>query len=270
MSVAICCYNAGNTIEAACRSVRWADEIVVVDSGSTDATPELARRHADRFVVEPWRGYTEQKKYATSLCRNDWVLVLDADEECSPELAGEILGLGADDLERVDVLHMRRRNYLMGRYVRAWGPDWQSRLIHRGRCHWRDEVLHDARLPSHPDRVRRLRGWLEHRRLDRGDLGDYFDAAIAEERFRLVAADLFASGRRARWLDLWFRPPFAFFKFYILRLGFLDGKFGLLVAQRAATATQLKYAALWVLEDRQRRPVPTDPTRRTVRDPGSR
>jgi len=143
VSVVICCVDAEDTLEAACRSVGFADEIVIVDSGSTDGTEAIARRFAHVFRQEPWRGYTEQKKFATTLAKHDWVLVLDADEECSPELAGEIAALSTADAETVDVFEMRRTHYLMGRRVRAWSPDWQGRRCipqpqaagpARGRC----------------------------------------------------------------------------------------------------------------------------------------
>jgi (heptosyl)LPS beta-1,4-glucosyltransferase len=248
VSTVICCYNAVHTIEAACRSVAWADELVVVDSGSTDPTPQIARRYAHAFVVEPWRGYTEQKRFGTSLCRNEWVLVLDADEECSPELAGEIAGLAPERLETNDVFLIRRRNYQMGRYVRAWSPDWQSRLIHRGRCRWAEEALHDRRLPSHPSREARLAGWIEHNRCSQAGFADYFNGRLADVRLRLLAEEMSRRGKRCGWMDLLVRPAHAFVKSYILKLGFLDGQFGLLIAQKAAMAAQLKYAALWAMQ----------------------
>lgn len=144
---------------------------------------------------------------------------------------------------------MRRRNYVMRRYVRAWSPDWQSRLFHRGRCRWPEEALHDARLPSSPARQGRLRGWLEHRRTSEGGFADYFDGRKGDERFRLVAAELYQRDRRCGWTDVALRPVVAFLKSYVLKLGLLDGTFGLLIAQKAAMAVQLKYAALWAYQD---------------------
>lgn len=249
VSVMICCANVANTIEAACRSAAWADELVVVDSGSTDATGDIAKRFATRYVVEPWRGYTEQKRFGVSLCRNEWVLVLDGDEECSPELGDEIGRLPDAVLERHDLFLMRRRNYIMGRYVRVYSPDWQNRLIHRGRCRWADEVLHDTRTASHPSRVGKLRGRLEHNRYRRAGFSEYFNGRMADERLRLLADDLTRRGRRCRWGDLVLRPMLAFLKLYLLKGGFRDGMFGLLIAQRAAIAVQLKYSALWALQE---------------------
>jgi (heptosyl)LPS beta-1,4-glucosyltransferase len=248
VSVMICCLNAADVMEAACRSVGWADELVVVDSGSTDSTAEIAKRFATRYVVEPWRGFTEQKRFGASLCRNDWIFVLDQDEECSQELGEEICGLTADEMERYDLFLMRRRNYLMGRPVRAFSPDWQNRLMHRERCHWADEAVNDRRIPSHASRVARLRGWMLHRRCSRAGFTDYFDGRMADSRLRLAAEEMLGRGKRCGWLDLLARPMLAFAKFYLLKGSFLDGQFGLLVAQRAASAVQLRYAALWAAQ----------------------
>ncbi len=249
VSVVICCFNAAHTIEAACRSVPWADEVVVVDSGSTDRTPQIARRYAHQFIVEPWRGFTEQKKFAMERARNDWVLVLDHDEECSEELGGEIAALDEPAMEKFDLFMVRRRNYTFGRPIRSWWPDWQSRLIHRRRAIWADDIVNDARLPSHPSRLARLRGCLLHRRTcDRG-FAEYFDGAMADARNPLLAAQMYRRGHRCRWTDLVFRPWVAFCKHYVLKRGFLDGTFGLLIAQKAATAVQLKYAALWAMQN---------------------
>lgn len=252
ISVVICCANCEDTIEAACRSVSWADELVVVDSGSRDRTADLARSLADQYVLEPWRGYGGQKKFASMLCRNDWIFFLDGDEECSRELARELQSLSDSDLVEVDLLMTPRRNYVMGRWVRAWWPDRLTRVFHRGRCRWDDHVLHDTRQASDPSRVRRLQGWIEHKRLSKAGFEDYFSGRRMDERLMLVARQMYDQGKRCTWLDLAFRPKLAFIKFYLIKHGWLDGAFGLLVAQKAAVSTQLKYAALWTVQQQAR------------------
>lgn len=253
ISVAICCANAADTLEAACRSAAWADELVIVDSGSSDATPAIAMKYATHYTVEPWRGYSKQKEYAASLCRHDWVFILDADEEISPELADQIRRLTPDELERHDVYWAPRRNYVMGRYVRSWSPDWQSRLIHRQRVRWSDDALHEDRLASDPSRVGRLSGPIEHKRTSTAGWSDYFSGRRMDERLLMVARQMHAKGKRCTVADLLFRAPLAFWKSYLVRGGFLDGGFGLLIAQKAAVSTQLKYAALWAVQNEEKK-----------------
>jgi len=245
ISIIICCANAQATLGHACESAKWADELIVVDSGSNDATPEIAQRYTDRYVVEPWRGYGGQKKFATELAKHDWVFFLDGDEECSPQLAKEWRGLTQTQLDGLDLLMVPRKNYVLGRYVRSWWPDRLTRVFHRRRVTWDDEVLHDTRQASDPSRVQILSGWLEHKRHSEAGFDDYFSGKRMDERLGMVARQMHDRGKRARVWDLLFRPSLAFLKFYFLKRGFMDGSFGLLIAQKAAVSTQLKYAALW-------------------------
>ena len=247
ISIIICCADAQATLGPACESAKWADELIVVDSGSSDATPEIARRYADRYVVEPWRGYAGQKKFAAELASHDWVFFLDGDEECSTRLAQEWQKLTQAQLDQWDLLLIPRKNYVLGRYVRCWWPDRLTRIFHRGRVTWDDQVLHDTRQASDPSRVRTLSGWIEHKRLSNAGFEDYFSGRRMDERLLMVARQMHDRGKRARVWDLVFRPWLAFLKFYFLKRGFLDGSFGLLIAQKAAVSAQLKYAALWSL-----------------------
>ena len=259
----ICCVDAADTLPATLASVvgrGWCDEVVVVDSGSTDGTRAIARAAADVFREEPWRGYTKQKQFAVSLARNEWVLVLDADEEVSAALSAELGALDPAALAELDVVCMPRRHFLLGRRVRAWGPDVQSRLIHRGRARWADEVLHDGRSAGAPGRTRTLKGALEHKRVG-GGFGDYFGGARLDARLLETAVQMHNRGRRVSFWGLWLRPWWAFWKFYLLKRGFTDGTFGLLVAQKAMVSTQLKYAALWSVQRRGAKEPSTHPSR---------
>ena len=248
ISIVICCADCEDTIEAACRSAAWAAELLVIDSGSSDGTGAIARALADRYIVEPWRGHTGQKRMASGLCRHDWVFFLDGDEECSPALARELQGLGSAAFGRHDLFLVPRLNHVMGRPVRAWWPDRLTRIFHRGRCTWDDQVLHDTRAASDPGRVLRLRGHLIHKRHSRAGFGDYFSGRRLDERLLAEARQMHGRGRRCRLRDLALRPALAFLKFYLLKRGFLDGTFGLLIAQKAAASTQLRYAALWAVQ----------------------
>lgn len=247
-SVIVCCANNADTLEPALQSVRWADELIVVDSGSTDATPQIAQQYAHRYVVEPWRGHSEQKRFAAELGAHDWIFFLDSDEECSPELAAELQALTEVELERYDLLLVPRENYVLNRRVRSWWPDHLTRIFHRRRCVWSGQVLHDTRAPSAPDRVRKLRGWLIHKRLSAAGFSDYFSGKRLDDRLLPVAWEMHQRGKRCHWWDLLFRPWLSFLKFYFIKRGFLDGGFGFLMAQKSAVSTQLKYAALWAVQ----------------------
>jgi len=250
LSVIIVCQDASATIGPAFASVAWADELIVVDSGSTDGTPDIARRYTDRVVHEPWRGYTEQKQFAAELCTHDWVLILDADEEVDDALAEGLRAVLADEvgLEAHDVYDMPRRNYVLGRHVRAWDPDRQARLFHRGRAVWRVDALHDTLDPSAAGRLGHLRGALLHKRHSDAGFDDYFSGRRMDARLMLVAREAYARGKRATWVDLVFRPPLALVKFFVLKGGWRDGVYGLLIAQKAWVSVQLKYAALWSVQ----------------------
>lgn len=267
ISAVICCANAADTIAQACQSVRWAHEVVVVDSGSSDDTTRIAGQFADRLAFEPWRGHTRQKKFATDLARNDWVLILDSDEVCSPQLAQELQSMADQDLDCLDLLMVPRRNYVMGKPVRAWWPDYLTRVFHRHRCTWDDQVLHDRRMPSHPSRVKKLCGWIEHKKHSQAGFSDYFSGQRMDDRLLMVARQMYEKGRRCHWWDLVLRPRLAFWKSYLIKRGVLDGTFGLLIAQKSAVSTQLKYAALWTVQedlDRGRQPASAGPPQPTT------
>jgi (heptosyl)LPS beta-1,4-glucosyltransferase len=249
ITVIICCADCEETLGPACESVGWADELIVVDSGSTDQTGEIAQKYADRYVLEPWRGYGGQKKFAAELAKHEWIFFLDGDEECSAGLAEQWQGFTEAQLAGLDLLMVPRKNYVLGRYVRGWWPDRLTRIFHRGRVAWDDEVLHDTRKASSPSRVRDLAGWIEHKRHSGAGYSDYFSGKRMDERLLMVARQMHGRGKRARVWDLVFRPWLAFLKFYVLKRGFLDGTFGLLIAQKAAVSTQLKYAALWAVQN---------------------
>lgn len=248
ISVVIACANAASTLEAACLSVAWADELVVVDAGSVDGTEAIARRYAHRYVHEPWRGFTGQFALAVSLASHPWVLRLDADEECTPELAAALRAIPPATLDATDIFRIRMRHFIFGRVVRSWEPDWKARFHHRDRISWVPDAVHPGPTSSGGRPERRVRGYLLHRRASPAGFLDYFNGELTDTRLRLVIEDMQARGRRCHWHDVALRPWATFVKHYVFRRGFLDGMFGLLMAQKAAHAVQLKYAALWAAE----------------------
>jgi len=242
LSVAIITRNAASQIEGCLASVAFAEEIVVVDSGSTDGTTELAARHGARVIKKEWLGFGPQKQFAVETARHDWVLCLDADERLTDELRGSIVAeLRAP---RGFVYAMPRRNRFLGRWLRHGEgyPDWSVRLFHRGHARWGDEPVHEkvhARAP-----VLRLRGDLLHDSAE--TLEKYLDK---QNRYTSLQAEaLRSAGRRASILHLLFSPALRFVKFYVLRLGFLDGVPGLVHVAIGCMNSFNKYAKLKALE----------------------
>ncbi|MBI1372655.1 MAG: glycosyltransferase [Phycisphaera sp.] len=230
------------------KACSWCDELLVFDSGSTDRTVEIARAFTDRVEFHEWVSYSASKKNMTMAAKNDWVFILDADEQITPELAAEIAALPDDAFEAHPVFIMPRKNYVLGRHVRAWGPDHQNRLIDRTRVHWPERAVHDERLPTEGT-VGRLRGALLHNaHVD--EWSDYFEGERYAARTEVLAAEMYRQGKRTGPINLLLRPWITFIKFYFVKLGFLDGAFGVMIAQKAAFSVQLKYARLWHMQQR--------------------
>jgi len=242
LSVTIITKNEAAHIEAALESVAWADERIVVDSGSTDDTVAIARRHADRVVVREWPGYSEQKNHAAGLARNDWILSLDADERVTPELAREIQDLLASD-PRAPGYRTPRVTWYLGRWIRStdWYPDYQLRLYDRRHGHWPPRRVHESvRIDSVPGRLRHELQHFAYR-----DLAHHL--ATMDRYTTLAAEQMLEEGRRASPLAIALHPPVAFLRNYVLRLGFRDGTTGLIVSALNAYYVFLKLAKLWTL-----------------------
>ncbi len=238
LSAVLITRNAAAVLEPCLESLAFADEIVVVDSASTDATLEIARRHGARVVQREWLGFGRQKQFAVEQAKHDWVLCLDADERVSPELAASIQAALA--APAAPVFRMPRRNRFLGRWL-AHGegyPDWSPRLFNRLNARWSDDLVHEKVLYSVTPVT--LSGDLLH------DPGDDLSAYLERQnRYTTLAArQAFELGRSAGVLHLLLSPVVRFFKFYVLRLGFLDGVPGLLHISIGCINSYLKYAKL--------------------------
>jgi glycosyltransferase involved in cell wall biosynthesis len=165
LSVAIVAMDEEANIGRTLASVRWADEIVLVDSGSKDRTCEIARERGARVIVEPWRGYVAQKQYAIDLCTKDWVLLLDADEEVSAGLAEEIR-VAISGSNAANGYWLPRKNFFLGRWIRHGGfyPDPKLRLFRRGQGFVAGHDPHDRceLMPGVPQNTARFRNALLH------------------------------------------------------------------------------------------------------------
>ena len=243
LSVAIICRNEARHIGDALASVAFADEIIVVDSGSTDGTVQIARAAGARVILRPWEGHIRQKNFAADQCAGPWILGIDADERVTSELRASI----QREMEnpRYEAYRVARLCWFMGRWIRhgGWYPDAKVRLWKQGAGRWGGYDPHDDVKVAGP--VGRLDGDLQHY--------VYRDVQHNLETIAryssILARELHERGRRAHLWDLVLRPPLVFFKKLILRHSFLDGIPGLVIATTSAFSVYAKYAKLW---ERQR------------------
>ena len=241
LSVVIITLNEEANLARTLASVAWADEIIVLDSGSTDRTREVAESFHARFFVEPWKGFAAQKNSALEQATCDWVLSLDADEEVEPALAEEIQAVLAANAS-VGGYWVPRKNFFLGRWIKHGGfyPDPKLRLFRRGAGNFEDRLVHeDLKLAGATASLKNnllhhayptLASYLEH--MNRySSLGAEMVAATRPQGFSLI--------------DIVLRPKFTFLYNYVLRGGFLDGREGLLLHAYHATYVSWKYAKAW-------------------------
>ena len=246
LSVCIICFNEERNIKRCLESVAWADEIVVVDSMSQDKTVEIAREHTDRVYERIWTGYVDQKNFALSKAGGDWVLSLDADEEVTEALRSEI----QKEIQKEDAhegYRMPRRSFYQGRWIRHSGfyPDKQLRLFRREQGHWIGGRVHER------VEVQGSVGELKNDLLHYPYQGVISGQLATVNRFSsLLAQDLYARGKRYRLALLLTRPPLKFLEVYFLKLGFLDGLAGLIIAVSSAYAMFVRYVKLREIQRR--------------------
>ena len=242
LSAVIITLNCASQLAASLDSLAFCDEIVVVDSGSTDGTAELAQSRGARVIHKEWLGFGPQKQFAVGQASHDWVLCLDSDERVTPELRAGI--------ERILVApsaaayEFPRRNRFMGRYLRHGEgyPDWSLRLFDRRHARWSDDAVHERVIADGP--IGRIAGDLLHDSAE--TLEKYLDK---QERYSTLAAkELLAAGQRASFTRMLLSPLVRFMKFYILRLGFLDGWPGLVHILIGCRNSYRKYSKLRALE----------------------
>jgi glycosyltransferase involved in cell wall biosynthesis len=242
--------NEADNIRAACESVAWADEILVVDSESTDNTREIAADCGARVIINPWPGFSKQKQFAVDQATHDWIFSLDADERLSPELRDSI-----DELRRrndgylASGYRVARRAFYLNRWIRGggWYPDYQLRLFDRRRGRWRDRVIHESVVMDEQSRIETLSGDLLHYSMRDPE----HHRQMIEERYAPLGAEqMFREGKRTSTLQSSIAGPAAFIRSFILKGGFRDGRAGLTIARMAAYHASLKHS---LLRDRQKR-----------------
>ena len=253
VSVTVITLNEAEHIGAAIESAAWADEVLVVDCGSTDGTADIARAKGVTVLSRDWSGYVDQKNFAAARASHDWIFSLDADERIPPALGAEIRALLASE-PAARGYRGPRITFHLGRWIRTtdFYPDIQTRLYDRRAARWRGTYVHESVAVGGP--VGRLRHDLEHYSFR--DLRDQLDRV--NHYTTLAARQMHEAGRRAGPLDLLVHPPAAFLRNYVLRRGILDGTAGLVISLVNAYSVFLKFAKLWELQEtpNAQRPTP--------------
>jgi len=240
ISICIISFNEEQNIRRCLESATWADEIIVVDSMSQDKTVEIVREYTDNVYQKAWPGYVEQKNFALSKAKGEWILSVDADEEITESLRNEIL----DEIQKdgaKDGYRIPRRSFYLGRWINHSGyyPDRQLRLFRRKRGHWTGGRVHER--VDVQGSIGELKGDLLHYPY-KGIISGQLQTVNSFSS--LMAEDMYERGKRYHTSLLLLRPTFKFFEVYLLKLGFLDGVAGFIIAVTSAYAMFVRYVKL--------------------------
>lgn len=243
LSVIVITKNEAHNIQACLESVQWADEIIVVDAESKDETVLLAQKFTQKIFIKPWLGFAAAKQFAIEHTTHNWILWLDADERVLPELAEEINMVLSKNPSQA-AFSVARRAYFLGRWIKhsGWYPGRVPRLFHKQRAKFNSAAVHEGL------EINGETGMLQHDLLHFTDPNIFHYFAKYNRYTTLAADELFAKGKCAHISDLLFRPVWQFTRMYFLRLGFLDGIQGLLLALFSSSYVFTKYAKLWEKE----------------------
>jgi glycosyltransferase involved in cell wall biosynthesis len=245
---------AGNIAEAI-QSLDWADEILVVDSGSTDNTREIADKLGARIITRAWPGFARQKQFAVDSAANDWIFSLDADERISPKLKDEIIYLKQlDEKNLAGGYRIPRLSTYMGRQIRGggWYPDWQLRFFNRNFGKWKDVAIHESVEMADGARVEKLAGDILHYSVaasEGANTAEYHHRMIGERYAPLAAKQMFEDGRRTSRFKIYTTGSTTFLHTYFLKAGFRDGLAGFVIARFAAHHAFLKHLMLWEMQN---------------------
>jgi glycosyltransferase involved in cell wall biosynthesis len=252
LSVIVITKNEERNIEDCLNSVRWAQEIVVVDGGSEDKTLELAREFTSKVFVKPWEGYGASKNFALEQCTGAWVLWLDADERVTDELRIEIQGITDRQSTPLTVYEMPRKAFFLGRWIRhcGWYPGYVPRLFKKGAGRFSENKVHE-RFEFEAE-VGRMKSDLLH--YTDPNLWHYLEKF---NRYTTLAADEMMDKRMVfRVSHLIVRPVWVFIRMYVVKLGFLDGIQGFILSVLSSCYVFTKYAKLWELSTSTERSKP--------------
>ena len=253
MSGVITSFNEEHNIADCIESLSWCDEIILVDSFSTDSTPEIAQRYDKvRFFQRTYFGAGAQKNWAMQHVEGDWIFLLDSDERCTPQLRDEVLEILADGSEHSAYM-MNRNVYILGKRIRfsGWQHDRVARLFRKGAAYYENRRVHSVLHTTGETPI--LANAIEHFMVERS-----FD----EYAFRLAkygywnAAQCWRDGERTSALEVLLRPIWRFLRTYILQLGILDGALGIVFCLLQSYSTYMKFAILWGWQKNDARGIP--------------
>jgi len=230
------CYNAEKTIEKALSSIDWVDEIIVVDSFSTDRTLEICKKFDVNLFQKEWQGYGKQRRWSVEQAKYDWIFVIDSDEEVSSELKNELLNI-KNDKTNSDVYAMSWKVYYMNRWIMhsGWYPNYKERLFNKNTASWDENELHEKLI--YDGVAIKLKGDLYHYTYK-----DIEDQVIKLNRYSTLAAEEFyTSGEKPSFIKSIVSAIWRFKKIYFLKLGFLDGLAGFTIAVMESYYVMLKY-----------------------------
>ncbi len=243
ISVIIITKNEEINIDDCLKSAAWADEIIIVDSESEDSTVDLARKYTQKIFTRKWEGYSKQKKYALSLASNEWVLSLDADERVSYELRDEInSGLKGN----YDGFRISRRNYFLGKHITGcgWDNDYQLRLFRKSKTTVTDRFVHES------FQVNGKIGKLDSR-IDHYSYRSLKEAISKMNNYSTLEARQKYQSKKVSPVDFITHPASAFLQYFIVRKGYRDGKYGLMVSLLHAMTNMQIYMKIWEMRKRE-------------------
>jgi len=247
VSVNIICKNEENNIEECLKSVSWTDEIIVIDGESTDQTVEIARQFTDKVFVNKWEGFAKQRQFALDKSTKEWVLVLDADERCSPELKEEILSIITSNNVIYNGFKLPRRSFFLSKWIKhgGWYPGYQFRFFKREFTKVADRLVHESY---------EIQGEIG---VMKSDIFHYTVQSISEymtkvNKYSSLQAKEKYNIRHVKFRDIFLRPLAAFFVQLIFRGGYKDGIYGLMVTNFDVITKMLTYMKIWEIQNQNK------------------
>jgi glycosyltransferase involved in cell wall biosynthesis len=244
ISVTIITKDEEKNISDCLKSVQWADEIIVVDSESSDRTIELAGQFTDKIFTRKWEGYVPQKRYALGLAANEWVLSLDADERVTQELKDEIINLSPGEFSG---FRIRRKNFLLNKEITScgWENDYQLRLMRKDKASLSDRLVHEKFIVD--GQVDKLKNPMIHYTFS--SFSVYFSKI--NHYSSLKAQELLTKKKKVGGWTIFSHTVSAFFAFFFIRRGFKDGVYGLIISLLHSVSTMMNYIKLWELQNKK-------------------